>query len=118
MVAINITPAQNEMIPKLRAQGKYTFPVLVVDNKDYARRNFGVLAAPCDMLLDAEGKRAFLHYAYPGDGKEKEKVVEAEIRELLGLNPFEDPEPDRTRKSVLRIMSNLPVPAVTRTARF
>ena len=96
MAAINIAPAQNEMIPKLRAQGKYTFPILVVDNKDYARRNFGVLAAPYDMLLDAEGKRAFLHYAYPGDGKEK--VVEAEIRELLGLNPFEGLEPDRTRK--------------------
>jgi hypothetical protein len=96
MFAINIAPTQNEQIPKWRARGKYTFPVLVTDSMDYARRNFGVLGAPCDMLLNAEGKRVFIHSGYPGGGKEI--AIEAEIRELLGLNPFEGLEPDRIKK--------------------
>ncbi|MBZ5499839.1 MAG: hypothetical protein LAP85_25850 [Acidobacteriia bacterium] len=86
MVSINVTPGQNGEIPAWRAKGKYTFPVLVVDASDYARVNYSVSGTPTNLLLNADGKMVFRHIGY---GPGAERTMEAEIRELLGLDPFE-----------------------------
>ena len=62
---------------------RYTFPVLLTPDRDFAERNFKVLGAPTSFLLTAESKTVFRHFGYqPGD----EKTLETEIRELLGLD--------------------------------
>jgi len=93
MVAINVNPSQDSQIPEWRAKGKYTFPVLVVDSNSYARENYGMPGTPTNLLLNADGKLVFRHLGY---GTGAEKTMEAEIRELMGLKPFEGLEADKT----------------------
>jgi hypothetical protein len=91
MVAIQIHPDQNGLVSAWRTNGKYTFPVLFVPpprpgtpaGRDYARTHFGIAGTPTDLLVNADRKIVFRHL---GGSK---AVMEAEIRELLGLKPFE-----------------------------
>ncbi len=86
MVAINTIPAQNRQLAAWRAKGRYTFPVALCD-RDFASTTYGVYGLPTNLLLNAERKVVFRHAGYDsGD----EKTMEAEIRELLGLDPFEE----------------------------
>ncbi len=85
MVAINVTPGQDKQLPEWRAKGGYTFPILLSE-KDFARNTYGVNGAPTNLLLDSDRKMVFRHLGY---GAGAEKRMEAEIRELLGLDPFE-----------------------------
>jgi len=90
MVAIQVHPEENRLVPAWRAKGKYTFPVVFVpparsDGSDtFAASRFDVLGVPTALLLNAERKIVFRHL---GGGR---VFVEAEIRELLGLPPFEE----------------------------
>jgi hypothetical protein len=54
-----------------------------------------VFGAPTNLILNADGKLVFRHLGY---GTGSAKTMEAEIRELLGLNPFEGLEPAKTEK--------------------
>jgi hypothetical protein len=96
MVAINVTPSQDSQLPEWRTKGKYTFPI-ALSEKGFARINYGVTGAPTNLLLNADGRMVFRHLGFGTGG---EKVMEAEIRELLGLNPFEGIEPDKPAESV------------------
>ena len=95
MVAINMVSQQNDMLPEWKAKGKYTFPVLVTDEKDYWSTNpYGVRFTPTNLLLAADGKVGFRHLT---EVSEKDPIMEAQIRELLGLSPFEERDgSDRT----------------------
>jgi hypothetical protein len=91
MVAIQVHPDQNDLVPAWRTEGKYTFPVLFVPparpgapaTQSYARTRFGMVGTPTDLLVNADRKIIFRHLGGT------RTVMEAEIRELLGLKPFE-----------------------------
>jgi hypothetical protein len=90
LIAFNMVTQQNEMLPEWKAKGKYTFPIVVTDEKDYFTTNpFDVRGTPTSFLLGADGKIIFRHVGYSSGA---EKIMEAEIRELLGLDPFEGPD--------------------------
>jgi hypothetical protein len=95
MIAINTVPEQNEMIPEWKAKGKYTFPIVSTD-WDFAEKNYGVRGTPASFLLNAEGKVIFRNSGFDSGG---EKIMEAEIRELLGLDPFEGIEASQKTES-------------------
>jgi hypothetical protein len=82
MVAINVNPSQDKDIPEWRAKNKYTFPVLVTPDREYARTNYSVPGTPTNLILNSSGKMVFRHLGYGPGG---EVAMEAEIRELLGL---------------------------------
>jgi len=90
MVAMNVNPEQNGELAEWRQKGKYTFPVVLADNDDFARDKYGVLGTPTNLLLDGDGKAVFRLLGYTTGG---EQVMEAQVRELLGLDPFEGLEP-------------------------
>ena len=92
MVAINVNPNQDSQIPEWRAKNKYTFPILLSGTSDFTRVNYGVSGTPTNLILDADAKMVFRHLGY---GRGNEKTMEAEIRELLGLNPFDGISPDK-----------------------
>jgi hypothetical protein len=83
-VAITIVSSENKDVPEWRRKGGYTFPILL-GNEAFARDGYGVTGAPTTFLLDSDHKSVFLHLGFPTGG---EKTLEAEIRELLGLDPF------------------------------
>jgi len=90
MIALNTISQQNEMLAGWKAKGKYTFPIVVTADKDFFSKNqYGVRGTPTSFLLNADGKVVFRHIGYSQGG---EKTMEAEIRELLGLDPFEGQE--------------------------
>jgi hypothetical protein len=99
MVAIQVHPDQNSLVSAWRASGHYTFPVVFVpqaapgtpESADYSRAQFGVAGTPSNLLVDAKRKVVFRHLGGAVS------VVEAEIRELLGLDPFEIAVPQRRR---------------------
>jgi len=93
MVAINVNPSQDGQLAEWREKGNYTFPVALAGTSDFARTNYGISGSPTNFLLNAEGKLVFRHLGY---GPGAEKVMEVEIRELLGLAPFEGIEPEKT----------------------
>jgi hypothetical protein len=91
MVAIQIDPEQNSQVGEWKTRGKYSFPVLLVpaarptDSKghDYANEHYGVWLAPTDLLLDTARRVVFRHVGGTGT------ALEVEIRDLLGLPPFD-----------------------------
>ncbi len=93
MVAINVVPEQDKDVPAWRTKGGYTFPVLLSES-GFAETNFGVHVQPTNFLLDADRRLVFRHLGYGAGG---EKQIEAEIRELLGLDPFPPDPPGRNR---------------------
>jgi hypothetical protein len=91
MVAIQIHPEQNGQVAEWKKAGNYSFPVLLAPaarragqtDVDYAFERYGVWLAPTDLVLDAARKIAFRHVGAT------RAALEVEIRELLGLPPFE-----------------------------
>jgi hypothetical protein len=92
MIAINTIPSQDAQLPEWREKGKYTFPVALSSSSNFARTNYGVSGTPTNLLLNADRKLVFRLLGYGTGG---EKTMEAEIRELLGLKPFEGIEPPK-----------------------
>jgi len=93
MVALNTIPDQSQQLPEWRAKGKYTFPIVLSSDEDFAKRVYGVSATPTNFLLMADGRVVFRHKGYDAG---EEKILEAEIRELLGLDPFAGIEPEKS----------------------
>jgi hypothetical protein len=91
MVAIQMSPEQNDQVAEWRAKGRYTFPVLLVppvksgtpQSQDYSGGHFGVWLAPTDLLLNGAHKVVFRHVGATG------AALEVEIREMLGLPAFD-----------------------------
>lgn len=86
MVSINTVETQNERIPEWREKNKFTFPILVGAQPDWLRQNYEYQVSPTNLLVNSEDKVLFRHLGY---GPGREKIIEAEIREMLGLDPFE-----------------------------
>ena len=85
MIAINVVPEQDKDVPEWRKKGGYTFPMLL-SGSGFAESTYGVRGEPTNFLLDADHRLVFRHLGYGSGG---EKQIEAEVRELLGLDPFE-----------------------------
>jgi hypothetical protein len=88
VLAIQIAPDENSQVAEWKLRGKYTFPVLLVppaeqEGQEYASKHYGVWLAPTNLLLDGARKIVFRHGGAAG------AALEVEIRELLGLPPFE-----------------------------
>jgi hypothetical protein len=90
MVALNVNPEQNGELEEWRAKSKYTFPIVLAASDDYARDKYGVEGTPTNLLLDGDGRMVFRVIGYGTGG---EQLMETQIRELLGLDPFEGLEP-------------------------
>jgi hypothetical protein len=86
MVAINTIDFQKDMIPEWKAKNKFTFPILVGATETFLKENYNHQGNPTNMLVNVDGKILFRHVGYDAGA---EKVIEAEIREMLGLEPFE-----------------------------
>jgi len=86
MVAINVTPSQDSMLAEWKKKGRYTFPVLLSPSPDYARTTYSVSGTPTNLVTDSSRKVIFRTAGYANGG---EKTLEAEVRELLALDPFE-----------------------------
>jgi hypothetical protein len=100
MIAINMVSQQNSQISDWKAKGKYTFPVVVTQETDYWATNpYKVQGTPTNVLLDGAGNAVFRHSGFGPDG---EKMMEAEIRELLGLDPFPAGETQTASESPAR----------------
>jgi len=80
---INIAPDEDAQVPAWRQARKYTFPLVLAGAEDFARMTYGVSVAPVNLLLNGEG-RAICRYS--GVAPDSELMLEAEIRELLGLD--------------------------------
>jgi hypothetical protein len=91
-VALNVQPDQDRLLPEWRAKGKYTFPIVLSSDKDFAQAAYGVTSTPTSIILNADGKLVFRHLGYATG---EEMILEAEIRELLGLDPFASLEPEQ-----------------------
>ena len=90
-MAIQIAPDENDQVADWKARGKYTFPVLLVPaamsdeqkGQGYSFKRFGVWGAPTNLLVNADRKVVFRHAGGIG------AALEIEIRDLLGLPPFD-----------------------------
>jgi hypothetical protein len=92
MVALNTEPGQERRLLEWRTNGNYSFPVALSSAEDFAEKVYGVSATPTTFLLSADGRLIFRH---KGSATGNKQVLEAEIRELLGLDPFAGIEPDK-----------------------
>ena len=71
--------------------------LVLSSSRDFAKSTYGVSGAPTNLLLNADGKAVFRHLGYGPGG---EVAMEIEIRELLGLDPFEGVEPAKPAAAV------------------
>jgi hypothetical protein len=92
MVALNVNPDEDNQLPEWRAKGNYTFPIVLSSDREFARSAYGVNGTPTNIILNADGKMVFRQMGYGTGG---ERTLEAEIRELLGLDPFTGLEPGK-----------------------
>ncbi len=89
VVAINIQRDEEaDVQPWLESKG-FTVPALIGTDLSEVRPVYGVTGAPETFLLDGESGRSWFHHVgyTPGD----EEQLEAEIRLMLNLPPFEEP---------------------------
>lgn len=84
-VGINIQGDKDGLVEEWVKQKGWSIPPLIGTDLSKLRLIYPITGAPETFLLDSEGKSYFHHVGY-GDGQER--VVEAEIRLLLGLDPF------------------------------
>lgn len=86
MIALNTVDEQKNLIPEWRAKNKYTFPILIGLPEDRFL-DYQFVGAPMNLLVDAQQRIRFRHRGGSLTGRNS-NVLEAEIRELLGLDPF------------------------------
>jgi len=80
MVAINVIPEQDSMLPAWIERGDYTFPVLVGASTEKVFEDYRMTAAPLNFLLDSQGKILARYEGYsPGQEKEIEARIAQEI---------------------------------------
>jgi len=82
VVAVNIYPDQDEMLPAWRERLGLEFPILVGADLDRIIEDYRLESTPLNFLLDSEGKiiKRFDQY-YPG----AEKEIEEAVRQALGI---------------------------------
>jgi len=82
VVAVNVIPEQDELVPQWKDNHGFTFPVLVGANTNTLIENYRLTSTPLSFLLDSEGRILSRQEGYaPGS----ETRVETQIREALGL---------------------------------
>lgn len=83
MVAINVIPEQDELVPVWRESKGFTFPVLVGGDSEALFDDYGIVSTPLNFLLDSEGKVLRRLEGYiPGT----EEELRNQILEAMGLN--------------------------------
>lgn len=83
VVAVNVIPDQDHMVPQWRNKNAFTFPILVGASTDTLVKNYRLTATPLNFLLDAQGRIISRQEGYrPG----LEDRIEAKIRDSLGLD--------------------------------
>ncbi len=83
VVAVNVIPEQDELVPQWRTDKGLTFPVLVGAETNSLIETYRLSSTPLNFLLDAEGRILSRQEGYaPGS----EVRLEAQIRQALGLN--------------------------------
>jgi hypothetical protein len=83
MGGMNTVDDQTDLIPEWRARHRFTFPILVGATEEMLREYYHYLALPLTLLVDSQG-RTLIRILGPTLGTE---LMEAEIRELLELDP-------------------------------
>lgn len=78
VLVIDITN-RKELMQKVVTEAAYKAPVLV-DDKEFSRKEYKIAATPTTYLVDPAGKMVFKHVGY---GPGLEKVLEKEIDLLL-----------------------------------
>lgn len=91
MVAINVIPDQDPMIPEWMKEGGYTFPVLVGASTEKISIDYRMTGAPLTFILDKEGKI---------------------VKRLDGFDPGQEVEIEETIRSLLGVSSGAAEPAV------
>lgn len=95
-VTINIQPDLDNKVSEWRQDHDFQIPALVGADPDRLEQAYGVTGAPETFLLDRSGKILFRHIGFsPGE----ERVLEAQIRVLLDLEPFPVPTPGQAGRS-------------------
>ncbi len=84
VVALNISPDEDALLPAWRDKGKYTFPIVLASAEDFAKRTYGVSEAPVSLVLNGEGQAIC---RYVGADSDSAQMLETDIRILLGLDP-------------------------------
>ena len=83
VVAVNVIPDQDGLVPSWRDNNGFTFPILIGANTDTLIEKYRLASTPLNFLLDAEGKVIFKQEGYaPGS----EARIEYLIREALALD--------------------------------
>ncbi|GAB4108437.1 MAG: hypothetical protein Kow001_05670 [Acidobacteriota bacterium] len=80
MVAVNVVPEQDPLLPGWIEAGGYTFDVLVGASTEAIFRDYGMTGAPLTFLLDAEGK---ILARWDGYQEGAETAVEERIQAAL-----------------------------------
>ena len=82
VVAVNVIPDQDELVPHWRDNNGITFPILVGADTNTLIANYRLSATPLNFLLDSDGKILSRQEGYaPGS----EASIEVHIQEALGL---------------------------------
>ena len=68
----------------IKRQG-VSFPVLLGADRERLGKKYNIRGTPINFILDEKGAVLF---RFDGFGQGAEKVLEAQIREALGMNPF------------------------------
>jgi len=77
MVAINILPDQDKLVPAWLEQKGYNFPVLVGADQGEIMERYSILATPTTFLLDSEGAILLrIDGAPPGSNERIEGVIQ------------------------------------------
>lgn len=82
VVAVNVIPEQDELVPGWMENGGYTFPVLVGAQTNTLIEDYRLSSTPLNFLLDGEGKVVSRQEGYAPGSEER---MEAQIRQVLGL---------------------------------
>jgi hypothetical protein len=81
MVAINVVPAQDDLVPAWADENGFRFPVLVGADPNLLAQAYRITGTPVNYLLDSEGRTIQRFEGYrPGE----EQEIEAKVREVLG----------------------------------
>jgi hypothetical protein len=78
VVVVDVT-GRKELTEKVAADASYRAPVLL-DDKDFSRTEYKIMATPTTFIVDPSGRMVFKHVGY---GPGMEKMYEKEIDLLL-----------------------------------
>ena len=82
MVAINIVPEQDSLVPRFVEDYGLTFPVLLGADANQVVEDYNLVATPLNLILDEKGEIAFRFDGYRAG---IEDYLERQIQEQLGL---------------------------------